>query len=107
MGGMVPGLLHAGNYAAATHWLKAVRAVGSTDADAVIAKMKATPVNDMYNKDVTVREDGRVMHEMYLWQVKTVAESQYPFDYCKELTRIPAAEAWRPLKDGGCSFIKV
>jgi branched-chain amino acid transport system substrate-binding protein len=106
MDGMVPGLLHAGNYAAATHWLKAVKAVGSTDADAVVAKMKATPVNDMYNSNVKIREDGRVMHRMYLWQVKPVAESKYPYDYCKELATIAPEDAWRPLNEGGCPLVK-
>ena len=47
--------------------------------------MKATPVNDLYNTDVKIREDGRVMHVMHLWQVKPPAESKYPFDYCKQL----------------------
>jgi len=106
MNGMVPGLLHAANYAAATHWLKCVKAAGTTDADTVVAKMKATPVNDMYNTDVQIREDGRVMHVMHLWQVKTPAESKYPFDYCKQLVSIPPNEAWRPLADGGCPFVK-
>ena len=106
MNGMVPGLLHAGNYCAATHWLKSVKAAGKTDADAVVAKMKATPVNDMYNTNVKIREDGRVMHEMHLWQVKSPAESKYPYDYCKQLTAIPPSEAWRPLADGGCPLIK-
>ena len=106
MNGMVPGLLHAGNYAAATHWLKAVKAAGTTDADTVVAQMKATPVNDMYNTDVKIREDGRVMHVMHLWQVKTVAESKYPYDYCKEVVSIPPDQAWRPLADGGCPLVK-
>ena len=106
MGGMVPGLLHAGNYAATTHWLKSVRAAGTTDADAVVAKMKATPVNDMYNTDVKIREDGRVMHVMHLWQVKSPAEAKYDYDYCKELVTIPPDEAWRPLADGGCTLVK-
>ena len=106
MNGMVPGLLHAGNYAAATHWLKAVKAAGTTDADAVAAQMKAMPVNDMFNKEVKIREDGRVMHEMHLWQVKDVAESKYAYDYCKQLAVIPPSEAWRPLADGGCSLVK-
>ncbi len=106
MNGMVPGLLHAANYCAATHWLKAVKAAGTTDADAVVAKMKATPVNDMYNTDVKIREDGRVMHEMHLWQVKTVAESKYPYDYCKEVVAIPPDQAWRPLAEGGCPLVK-
>lgn len=106
MGGMVPGLLHAGNYAAATHWLKCVKAAGTTDADTVVAKMKATPVNDMYNTNVKIREDGRVMHVMHLWQVKTPSESKYPYDYCKELVTIAPDEAWRPLADGGCTLVK-
>jgi branched-chain amino acid transport system substrate-binding protein len=106
MNGMVPGLLHAGNYCAANHWLKSVKAAGTLDAGAVVAKMKATPVNDFYNTNVQIREDGRVMHVMYLWQVKTPAESKYPFDYCKLLVTIPPAQAWRPLAEGGCPFVK-
>jgi branched-chain amino acid transport system substrate-binding protein len=106
MPGREPGLLHAANYCAANHWLKSVKAAGTTDADAVVAKMKATPVNDMYNDNVTVREDGRVMHVMHLWQVKSPAESKYPYDYCKEVVTIPADQAWRPLAEGGCPLVK-
>jgi branched-chain amino acid transport system substrate-binding protein len=105
-GGMVPGLLHAGNYAAANHWLKAVRDAGTTDAEAVVAKMKATPVNDFYNKDVKIREDGRVMHVMYLWQVKPVAAAKSKYDFCDRLATISPAEAWRPMSDGGCPLVK-
>jgi branched-chain amino acid transport system substrate-binding protein len=105
-GGMVPGLLHAGNYCAANHWLKAVRDAGTTEADAVVAKMKATPVNDFYNTDVKIREDGRVMHQMYLWQVKPVAASKSKYDFCEKLTTIAPAEAWRPLSEGGCPLVK-
>jgi branched-chain amino acid transport system substrate-binding protein len=106
MGGMVPGLLHAANYCATTHWLKAVKTAGITDADAVVAQMKATLVNDMYNTDVKIREDGRVMHVMHLWQVKAPSEAKYPYDYCKELVTIPPDEAWRPLAEGGCTLVK-
>ncbi len=102
----VPGLLHAGNYAAANHWLKAVKAVGSTDAEAVVAKMKATPVNDFYNTDVKIREDGRVLHKMYLWDVKPAAESKFKYDYCKLLGTLPGEEAFRPMSEGGCPFVK-
>jgi len=105
-GGMVPGLLHAGNYCATNHWLKAVRAAGTTEADAVVAKMKATPVNDFYNKDVKIREDGRVMHVMYLWQVKPVAAAQSKYDFCQNLATIAPADAWRPLNEGGCPLVK-
>jgi len=106
MGGMVPGLLHAGSYCAAYHWLKAVKAVGSTDSDAVVARMKQTPVNDFYNTNVKIREDGRVMHVMYLWQVKPPSEAKYKYDFCKHLATISPADAWRPLKDGGCPLVK-
>ena len=84
MGGMVPGLLHAGSYCAAYHWLKAVKAAGTTDADAVVAKMKATPVNDFYNDNVKIREDGRVMHVMYLWQVKPVAQARSKYRFLQQ-----------------------
>lgn len=106
MGGMVPGLLHAGNYCAANHWLKAVKAAGTTDADAVVAKMKAMPVNDFYNTNVKIRQDGRVMHTMYLWQVKPAKDARYKYDFCKQLATIPPSEAWRPLNQGGCPLIK-
>ncbi len=101
-----PGLLHAGNYAAALHWLKAVKAVGSTDAEAVVAKMKATPVNDFYNTDVKIREDGRVLHRMYLWEVKPAAEAKFKYDLCKPLGSLSGDEAYRPLSEGGCPLVK-
>jgi branched-chain amino acid transport system substrate-binding protein len=106
MGGMVPGLLHAGQYCAAFHWLNAVKDAGTTDADAVVAKMKATKVNDFYNTDVTVREDGRVMHQMYLWQVKPTSEAKYKYDFCTNLAVIKPEDAWRPMSEGGCPFVK-
>ncbi len=106
MNGAVPGLLHAGSYCAAYHWLKAVKAVGSTDSDAVVAKMKATPINDFYNDNVEIRQDGRVMHVMYLWQVKPASQARYPHDFCTKIATIAPADAWRPMADGGCPFIK-
>jgi branched-chain amino acid transport system substrate-binding protein len=105
MGGMVPGLLHAANYCAANHWLKAVKAVGSTDTDAVIAKMKETPVNDFYNNNVKTRRDGRVMHVMYLWQIKPVKEAKSRYDFCKKLATIAPSDAWRPMSDGECPLV--
>jgi branched-chain amino acid transport system substrate-binding protein len=69
---MVPGLLHAGNYCATNHWLKAVRAAGTTDGEAVVKKMKAMPVNDFYNKNVKVREDGRVLHDVLVGSQESV-----------------------------------
>jgi branched-chain amino acid transport system substrate-binding protein len=106
MGGMVPGLLHAANYCATNHWLKAIKAVGSTNAEKVMAKMKATPINDFYNKNVEVREDGCVMHEMHLWKVKPASESKYKYDFCTQVAAIEPKDAWRPLNEGGCPYIK-
>ena len=68
--------------------------------------MKEMRVNDFYNKDVLVREDGRVQHINYLWQVKPAAEARYKYDYCKQLAIVPPDEAWRPLAAGGCPFVK-
>jgi branched-chain amino acid transport system substrate-binding protein len=101
-----PGLQHAAVYTGVTHWLKAVKEVGSTDADAVAARMKATPVNDMYNDNVRIREDGRTLHVMHLWEVKKEAEAKYKYDFCKLLTDIPPDQAWRPLSEGGCPLVK-
>ncbi len=106
MGGTVPGLLHAANYAAMTHWLKSVQAAGTTETDAVAAKMKATAVDDMYNRNVQIRADGRVMHEMYLWQVKPKSAARSQYDYCTNLATIAPADAWRSLADGACPLIK-
>jgi branched-chain amino acid transport system substrate-binding protein len=106
MTGRVPGLLHAGSYAATYHYLKAVKAAGSTETDAVMAQMKKLKVNDFYNTDVTIREDGRVMHQMYLWQVKSPSESKYAHDDCLHVATIKPADAWRPMSEGGCPFIK-
>src|SRR3954466_8688116 len=88
-----PGLQHAAVYTGVTHWLKAVQAAGSTDADAVAARMKATPVDDMYNDNVRIREDGRTLHVMHLWEVKNEAEAKYKYDFCKLLTDIPPDQA--------------
>ena len=96
---MVAGLLDAGNYCAANHWLKSVKAAGTLDADAVAAKMKATPVNDFYNSNVQIREDGRVMHVMYLWQVKTPAESKGDWDFYKILKTLKGEEAFGKLAE--------
>ena len=101
-----PGLQHAAMYTGVTHWLKAVKAVGSFDADAVAAHMKAERVNDFYNSNVELRQDGRCMHVMNLWQVKPESEAKGRFDFCKLITHIPPNEAWRPLSEGGCPLVR-
>jgi branched-chain amino acid transport system substrate-binding protein len=104
-GGKPPSMIHAGTYGAVLHYLKAVAAAGTTDATKVVETMKALPVEDFYTK-ARIREDGRVMREFYLMQVKTPAESAGPFDYTKLLARIAPEDAARPLAEGNCPMLK-
>ena len=104
-GNNIPNMTHAGAYAAINHYLKAVEAVGSDDTAAVAAKMRELPVNDMYNKNVRIRTDGRVLHDMMLWQAKTPAESKGPFDLLQIRQTVPGAQAFRPESEGGCPLV--
>jgi branched-chain amino acid transport system substrate-binding protein len=88
------------------HYLRAVKAVNSVDAQKVMAQMKKTPVNDFFAKDGLIREDGRMVHDMYLFQVKKPSESFGPWDYYKVVATIPAAEAFQPLSASRCPLIK-
>jgi branched-chain amino acid transport system substrate-binding protein len=101
----MPTMVQAGVYGAVTHYLKAVQAAGSDDADAVVTKMREMPINDFMTHDGKLRIDGRVMRDMYLFEVKKPAESEYPWDYFKLLQTIPADEAFRPLNEGGCPLV--
>jgi branched-chain amino acid transport system substrate-binding protein len=101
-----PTMVQAGVYGAVTHYLKAIAAIKSDDGKAVVDEMKKLPINDFMTKNGKVREDGRVMRDMYLFQVKKPEESKAPWDYFKQLAVIPAEEAFRPLKDGHCPFVK-
>jgi len=98
----MPTMVQAGVYGAITHYLKAVQAAGSKDPDAVMAKMREMPIDDFMTHDGKLRIDGRVLRDMYLYKVKTPAESKYPWDYLKLMQTIPADEAFRPLNEGGC-----
>ncbi len=100
-----PNMLQAGLYSSIYHYLKAVKAAGTDEAKAVSAKMRELRVNDFYNKDVVLRKDGRVMHNMYLVQVKSPTESKYPFDDYKVLSTVVGKDAWRPQNEGGCPLI--
>jgi branched-chain amino acid transport system substrate-binding protein len=103
--GKLPTMVHAGTYSAVLHYLKAVEALKSdADGKAVSAKMKETPTDDRLFGKGTVRIDGRKIHEMYLFEVKKPEESKYPGDFYKLRATIPAAEAFGPLKEGGCSL---
>jgi len=105
--GVHPTMVHAGVYSAVTHYLKAVEALKSdADGKAVVAKMKEMPTDDKLVGKGTVRADGRKIHPMYLFEVKTPAESKGPWDYYKLRATIPAEEAFRPMAEGGCPLVK-
>jgi branched-chain amino acid transport system substrate-binding protein len=99
-------MIHAGVYSAVTHYLKAVSELkNDADGKAVVAKMKETPTDDKLFGKGTVRADGRKIHDMYLFEVKKPEESKGPWDLYNLRATIPAAEAFRPLKEGGCPLV--
>jgi branched-chain amino acid transport system substrate-binding protein len=101
-----PTMIHAGVYAAVTHYLKALEATKSdADGKAVVAKMKEIPTDDPLFGKGTVRADGRKVHDMFLFEVKKPAESKGPWDLYKQRAVIPAAEAFRPLAEGNCPLV--
>ncbi|HYD66846.1 ABC transporter substrate-binding protein [Azospirillum sp.] len=106
MKGGMPSQAHAGIYSAVLHYLKAAAATGSDAGTTVMAKMKELPVEDFFAGRATLREDGRLMKDMYLVEVKKPSEVTQPWDLLKVLRRMPADEIIRPLKDGGCPFVK-
>ena len=102
----MPNMLQAGVYSSTLHYLKAVQATGTDDTDTVNKWMRANPINDMFVKNGRIREDGRMMREMYLFEVKTPAESKYPWDYFKLRATVPAEQAFRPLSQSVCPLVK-
>jgi branched-chain amino acid transport system substrate-binding protein len=103
--GRMPGMVQAGTYSAVLHYVRAMQAAGTPDGKAVADKMRELPVDDFFAKG-RVREDGRVIHDMYLVEVKTPSESKAKWDYYKVLRRIPAEEAAQPLSESKCSLVK-
>jgi branched-chain amino acid transport system substrate-binding protein len=103
--GRPPSFIQAGTYGAVLHYLKAVKAAGTDEAKAVLAEMKKLPINDFMTKDGTVREDGRVIRDMYLMQVKTPEESKGEWDLAKIIATVPGNEAFRPLAEGDCPLV--
>ena len=101
-----PSMDHAGVYSAVLHYLKAVEALNSDDGTKVIAQMKKTPTDDPLFGKGRIRADGRKLHPALLVEVKKPAESKYPWDYYKIRATIPAEQAFRPEKEGGCSLVK-
>ena len=102
----VPTMIHAGTYGAVMHYLKAVEAAGTLDGPTVAAKMREMPVNDFMTKNGRIREDGRLVRDMYLFRVKSPEESKYKFDYYQLLATIPGEEAFKPMEEGGCPLLK-
>jgi len=102
----MPTMIQAGMYSAVSHYLKAVKAVNSDDTQKVMAQMKKTPVNDFFAKNGKIRDDGRMVHDMYLMHVKKPDESKYAWDYYRVKQTIPAAEAFQPLSASRCPLIK-
>jgi branched-chain amino acid transport system substrate-binding protein len=105
-GGKMPTMVHAGVYAGALHYLKAVEALKDKDAAKVMAKMKEMPTDDPLFGKGKIRPDGRKIHDMYLFEVKKPSESKGEWDLYKTLATIPTEEAFRPLNEGGCSLVK-
>ncbi len=103
--GRMPGMVQAGTYSAVLHYLKAAQSAGATEGKAVADKMRELPVDDFFAKG-WVREDGRMMHDMYLVEVKKPEESKGAWDYYKVLRTIPAEEAAQPLSKSKCPFVK-
>jgi branched-chain amino acid transport system substrate-binding protein len=104
--GRIPTAAQASVYSAVRHYLRAIEAAGTDAALPVMAKMRATPVDDFYARGGRLREDGRLLHDMYFVQVKTPAESTGPWDYYKILATIPGEQAFRPAGEDGCPLIK-
>src|SRR6476660_1148276 len=102
----MPTQLQAANYSATMHYLKAVQAAGTDETGAVMKKMRELPINDFFAKNARIREDGRMIHDMYVVRVKKPSESKYPWDYYEIQATIPAEEAFQPLAKSTCSLVK-
>lgn len=101
-----PTFVQAGNYSAALHYLKAVKEIGTDNADKVMAQMRAVKVNDMFATNGVIRPDGRMIHDMYLVQVKTPAESKYPWDYFKIVQILPGDQVFMSKAESSCALWK-
>jgi branched-chain amino acid transport system substrate-binding protein len=102
----VPTSAQAGVYSSVTHYLKAVKVAGTTDAPAVMKVMKDTPVNDFFARNGHIREDGRMLHDMYLFEVKKPSESKARWDDYKLLATVPGNEAFQSLEQSRCPLVK-
>ena len=103
--GSMPTAYQAGVNSALRHYFKAVAATNSADSETVIAQMRKTPVNDFFAQNGVVREDGRMVHDMYLMRIKKPEESKGKWDLYEYLATVPGDQAFRPLAEGGCPYI--
>src|SRR5437660_6121735 len=101
-----PSMVQAGVYGAVSHYLNAIKATGSDDGPAVVKQMKATPVNDFMTKNGKIREDGRLVRDMYLFEVKAPSESKGSWDYYKQISVIPSEEAFKLPGPNECPLVK-
>jgi branched-chain amino acid transport system substrate-binding protein len=104
--GHMPTMIQAGLYSATMHYLKAIDAIGTDEAPKVMAQMRETPINDFFARNGRIRIDGRMVHDMYLFEVKKPEESKGEWDLYKLLATVPGDEAFRPLDKGGCPLVK-
>ncbi len=104
--GRMPGMVQAGTYSVVAHYLRAIAAANSDEGAKVAAQMRAMPVDDFFARGGRIREDGRLLHDMLLAEVKTPEESKGPWDYYKIRRQIPAPEAAQPLSESKCPLVK-
>ena len=102
----MPTMVQAGIYSSTMHYLKAVEAAGTDDPETVRAQMAEMPIDDFFARNGRIREDGRMIHDMYLAQVKTPEESTGEWDLYEILSTIPAEEAYRPLSESQCELVQ-
>jgi branched-chain amino acid transport system substrate-binding protein len=99
-------MFQASMWGAVTHYLKAVQAAGTDATEAVMAKMRETPVNDFMTSNGTIRVDGRVIRDMYLMRAKQPSQARGEWDLLDVVQTIPGNEAYRPLSEGGCPLVR-
>jgi branched-chain amino acid transport system substrate-binding protein len=104
--GRVPTMIQAGLYSATMHYLKAIEAIGTDEAPKVMAQMRAMPIHDFFAHDGRIRIDGRMVHDMYLFEVKTPEESKGEWDLYRLIATVPGDQAFRPLDKGGCPLVR-
>lgn len=98
----MPNMSQVGTYSSVKHYIKALEAAGTSDANAVMSKMRELPVQDVFTRNGKLREDGMMVHDMYLFQIKSPSESKYPWDHYKLVSTVSADKAFRPLSESAC-----